>query len=71
MLFIIKKIFISSSGNFFLSIYSLEGKLLKQSSVKNNEQHNISELENGVYILRVTGMDSDLHFTKKLYKTAQ
>jgi cytochrome c peroxidase len=59
------------SGNFFLSIYSLEGKLLKQSSVKNNEQHNISELENGVYILRVTGMDSDLHFTKKLYKTAQ
>ncbi|MDO5759753.1 MAG: T9SS type A sorting domain-containing protein [Bacteroidota bacterium] len=49
------KIFDNSPSKKQISLYSLDGKLILQSSVVNNESVDISFLEKGIYLLKCNG----------------
>ncbi|MES2559556.1 MAG: cytochrome c peroxidase [Bacteroidota bacterium] len=56
-------------GDFLLSIYNMKGKLMKQSTVSNNQTQLLSDLTNGLYILNISGITTPQQFTQKLYKS--
>lgn len=56
-------------GNFLLTIYNMEGQLMKQSIVTNNQTELISDLKNGLYIVNISGITTQQQFTRKLYKS--
>ncbi len=59
---------IRQEGSYKLEIYTLTGRLVKSLDAEGYQQVDISELQNGVYMLRVIGSGKDVQVQKLIKK---